>query len=191
MNYVSQGSGDHAVVFVHGFLDAASVWDDIVARLSGIECVQLNLAGMGERKNTNGPFSLDRFAADVGAVVDAIGKPFLIVGHSLGAQVAELVAAQRPDRAAGLVLLTPVPLGGAGLSTADLGPFRALGGDHDAQIVVRRQLTVELTADKLQRLAEPGFEVRPDVVTALVDAWNAGHPDGVQPGRYRGSVRLF
>ncbi len=188
LKYVSKGSGAYAVVFVHGFLDAAPVWDDVVARLSGIECVQLDLAGMGERKNEGGPFSLDRFATDVGAVVDAIGKPFVIVGQSMGAQVAELVAAQRPDRAAGLVLQTPVPLRGVGLSTDGLAPFHALGGNREAQIAVRRQLTVGQAADKLQRLAEQGFEVRSDVVTTLVDTWNAGHPDGADPSRYQGAV---
>jgi esterase len=39
-------------------------------------------------------------------VVDRLGKPFVIVGQSMGAAIAELVAADRPETARGLVLLT-------------------------------------------------------------------------------------
>ena len=47
----------------------------------------------------------------------AVGKPFVIVGQSMGAPIAELVATARSERALGLVLLTPVPLAGTGCRT--------------------------------------------------------------------------
>ena len=76
--------------------------------------------GSGARGDAEGPFDYDRFATDVGAVVDHIGKPFVIVGHSMGSAIAELVAAARPDRAMGLVLLAPVPVAGRDVPTAGL-----------------------------------------------------------------------
>lgn len=93
-----QGEGDFAVVFVHGFLDDQYVWDGLIGELAtpGIECVTLDLAGSGDRTQASGPFTYDRFADEVGTVADALGKPFVIVGQSLGSAVAELVAAQRP-----------------------------------------------------------------------------------------------
>lgn len=39
-------------------------------------------------------------------------SPVVVVGQSMGAQVAELVAAARPNIAVGLALITPVPLAG-------------------------------------------------------------------------------
>ena len=61
----------------------------------------------------------------------------IVVGQSLGTQVAELVAADHADQVDGLVLLTPVPLGGTHLPDEAVAPFRALGGDLQAQRVAR------------------------------------------------------
>lgn len=73
----------------------------------------IDLPGMGKAADDPGPFSLDRLAEAVASVVDAVGRSTVLVGHSMGgAQVAELVARIRPRQIAGLVLLTPVPLGG-------------------------------------------------------------------------------
>jgi pimeloyl-ACP methyl ester carboxylesterase len=73
----------------------------------GIETVQLDLFGSGARVDVSGPFTHARFAADVGAVVDRLARPFVIVGQSIGAPAGELVAAARPDGSPGLALLTP------------------------------------------------------------------------------------
>ncbi|MET9386281.1 alpha/beta fold hydrolase [Streptomyces sp. NPDC002928] len=53
-----------------------------------MEWATLDLAGSGDRTAASGPFDYDRFAAEVGTVVDALGKPFVIVGQSMGAVVA-------------------------------------------------------------------------------------------------------
>ncbi|HYZ54997.1 MAG TPA: alpha/beta fold hydrolase [Streptosporangiaceae bacterium] len=109
------GTGDAALVFVPGFLDDQHVWDGVIAELSGedAETVQLDLAGLGERTDAHGPFTFDRFASEVGAVVDALDKPVVLVGQSMAAPIVELVGAARPERTLGLVLVTPVPLAGA------------------------------------------------------------------------------
>jgi len=82
--------GRRALVFVHGFLDDQHVWAPVLAGLSapGFETVQFDQAGFGDRTGATGAVTLDRFAADLSAVVDAIGKPFVLVGHSLGGHVA-------------------------------------------------------------------------------------------------------
>jgi pimeloyl-ACP methyl ester carboxylesterase len=102
------GNDDLAIVFVHGFLDDRHTWDGVVNRLvTGVETIRVDLYGCGEQADASGPFSYDRLAAEAGAVVDRLGKPFVIVGQKMGAAIAELVAADRPETARGLVLLTP------------------------------------------------------------------------------------
>jgi len=186
------GEGDRAVVFVHGFLDDQYVWDRLIAELAtpGIECITVDLAGGGDRTAAGGPFAYDRFAAEVGDVVDAVDKPFVIVGQSMGAAVGELVAARRPDRALGLVLLTPVPLAGTHLPDEAIAPFRALGGDGAGQRAVRNQLAVALPEAEHDRLVAVGERVRPEVVRDFADCWNEGHPAGEQPSRYAGPVLI-
>jgi pimeloyl-ACP methyl ester carboxylesterase len=76
-----------AVVLVHGFLDDKRVWDTVIPELRtpGVEAVELDLAGMGDRVDAGGPFTYKRSAADVGALVDGLGKTFVIVGQRAGA----------------------------------------------------------------------------------------------------------
>jgi pimeloyl-ACP methyl ester carboxylesterase len=186
------GHGDRAVIFVHGFLDDQFVWDKVIAELEapGFQSVQLDLAGMGDRAGATGPFTYERFAADVGFVVDTIGKPFVIVGQSMGAPVAELVAADRPGMALGLVLLAPVPLAGTRLPDEAVAPFRTLGRDLMRQRALRRQLSVGLPDTDLERLVRVSATVRPQVVRALVDSWNAGLPGGGARSGYRGPALI-
>lgn len=181
-----------AILFIHGFLDGAAVWDDVVAALGdrAAGSVRVDLAGMGARAGEAGPFTLDRFAADVGREVEALGKPVVLVGQSMGAQVAELVAAKFPAQVAALVLVTPVPLAGTALPDDAMAPFRSLGGQPAAQRALRRQLTVSLDAAQLERLGSIGDRPAPAAVSAFAEAWNRGHPDGSQPSRYRGPVLI-
>jgi pimeloyl-ACP methyl ester carboxylesterase len=186
------GEGDRAIVFLHGFLDDQHVWDEVIAGLEspGVERVQLDLAGCGERASASGPFTYERYAADVGAVVDALDKPFVIVGQSMGAAIAELVAAARPERALGLVLLSPVPLAGTRLPDEAIEPLRSLGGDRQAQRAARERLTVGLSEAGLERLVEAGLPMRTEVVRAMADCWNSGLADAPERSAYAGPVLI-
>ena len=185
-------TAEPAVLFIHGFLDSAAVWNDVVAALRGrdAEFIRVDLAGMGDRADEKGPYSLDRFVADVTVVVAASAKPVVLVGQNMGAQVAELVAAGSPGQVAGLVLLTPVPLAGAGLPDEAIAPFRSLGAQPEAQRALRQQLSANLAGPPLERLGSIGDRVQPAVVAASADAWNRGHPDGSLPSKYSGPVLI-
>ena len=51
--------------------------------------------------------TLESLAAEAGDILEGIDGPVIVVGQSLGTQVAELVAAQHPDHVRGLVLAHP------------------------------------------------------------------------------------
>jgi hypothetical protein len=126
----------------------------------------------------------------VGAVIDSLGKPFVIVGQSMGAAIAELVAAARPV-AAGLVLVAPVPLAGTRLRDEAIEPFRSLGGDQEAQRAVREQLSVGLSEAALQRLVATGLPMRSEVVRAMADCWNSGLASAPRRSEYPGPVLIL
>jgi pimeloyl-ACP methyl ester carboxylesterase len=186
-------AGRRAVVFVHGFLDDQFVWRKVIAdlRTPGFETVSLDLAGMGDRAGASAPFTYERFAADVGLIVDTVDKPFVIVGHSMGAPIAELVATARPGRALGLVLLAPAPLAGMRLPDEAIVSFRSLGGDLEGQRAVRRRLAVSLSDADLDRLVAGGAHIRPGAVCALADCWNEGLPDRNGHSAYTGPVLIL
>lgn len=193
LRFRRNGAGDAALVFVHGFLDDQHVWDGVIAELGrqDVETVQLDLAGMGERTDARGPFTYDRFASEAGAVADALDKPVVFVAQSMAGPVVELAAAARPERTLGLVLVNPVPLGGTHLPEEVIESFRSLGGDLPAQRSLRERLGPGLGRADLDRLVVIGGRIRPDVVRALADCWNNGHPDGEKPSRYPGPALVI
>jgi pimeloyl-ACP methyl ester carboxylesterase len=179
------------VMFIHGFLDGAAAWNDVVDVLRpDVDARAVDLAGMGTRAGETGPFSLERFALDVGLALDSIGQPVVLVGHSMGAQVAEIVAARHPSLVRGLVLLTPVALAGTPLPEEAQASFRALGGQPAAQRELRQRLSVSLSANGLERLGALGDRPSPAAASAFFDAWSHGHPDGAHPTRYPGPVLI-
>jgi pimeloyl-ACP methyl ester carboxylesterase len=81
---IDTGSGDPAIVFIHGLACDATAWAPQVADLSrDHRCLSLNLRGRGATPATP-PFDVERQAADVAAILDASGvSGAIIVGHSL------------------------------------------------------------------------------------------------------------
>jgi predicted alpha/beta-hydrolase family hydrolase len=145
---------------------------------------------MGARADEDGPYSLDRFAEDVAVQVKALARPVVLVGQSMGAQVAELVAVQLEDQARGLVLLTPMPLQGMGLPPEVMKTFGALGGNASAQREARRNLSVHLDGARLEKLGRLGDRVRPPSAGLFADIWNRGHALGAQRTLYSGPVLI-
>jgi pimeloyl-ACP methyl ester carboxylesterase len=188
-------NGSPTVLLIHGFLDDASVWDGLVERLGGeVGAVRYDLPGFGTRTGSvfeASGVTLESLAAEASDVVRRIDGPVIVVGQSLGTQVAELVAAQHPDRVHGLVLLTPVPLDGTRLPDEAVAPFRALGGDRDAQRVARAGLSPNLGGEQLDRLTDIGAPVAADVVSHYVDVWNDGVSNAAAKSAFGGPVLII
>ena len=87
----------------------------------------------------------------------------------------------RSRQIAGVVLLTPVPLGGMALPDASATALRGLGGNHKDQRQLRIQSSSHLTAADLDHAGEVGARVPPATVAALFDAWSTGHDAGRVP----------
>src|SRR5262249_25205307 len=180
------------VLLIHGFLDDATVWDGLVDFLGGeVAAVRYDLPGFGARSGSAAEArltTLESLAAEAGDIVNGIDGPVIVVGQSLGTQVAELVAAQHPGRVLGLVLLTPVPLGGTRLPDEVVAPFRALGGDRAAQHRVRAELSPNLSEEQLDRLVDIGAPVAADVTAHYVGVWNSGASNAPATSAFVGPV---
>jgi pimeloyl-ACP methyl ester carboxylesterase len=187
--------GAPTALLIHGFLDDASVWDDVVDSLAGeIGAVRYDLPGFGMRSGSVAEAcsaTLQSLAAEAGDILSGIDGPVIVVGQSLGTQVAELVAAQHSDQVRGLVLITPVPLGGTQLPDEVVAPFGALGGDPIAQRRLRVELSPHLSEEQLDRLANVGAPVAADVTAHYVDVWNNGVRNAPTTSAYQGPVLII
>jgi len=100
--------GAPRVLALHGWLDNAASFVPLSAHLQGIELVAPDLPGHGRSAHL-APGADYSFAAAVHAVLDiadALGwDTFSLLGHSMGAGIASLVAAGAPERVRRLVAI--------------------------------------------------------------------------------------
>ena len=101
------GSGP-ALVLVHGaFSDHVTNWEFVKPFLERQFTVHaIARRGRGETDAT-AEHGLEDEADDVAAVIDSIGEPVFLLGHSYGAHTALAAAAKIPDRVSKLVLYEP------------------------------------------------------------------------------------
>lgn len=104
-------SRDPALVLLHGLASNLSRWTEFVehSALRGQRTlIRLDLRGHGA-STCGGAVGLPVWVEDLLAVLELEGhRRAILIGHSLGAQVALHFARQHPDRTAGLVLIDPV-----------------------------------------------------------------------------------
>lgn len=104
-----RGSGEPTYVLIHGIGMGRSVFADLVAHLHGSgEVVSVDLPGYGEAPEPERVLTMERTADLVAAYLrSAVREPAVLVGHSMGAQVALEVAVRHPESVAKLVLVGP------------------------------------------------------------------------------------
>jgi pimeloyl-ACP methyl ester carboxylesterase len=108
VRWVEAGAGRPVVVFdaalgESGALAAVGILPRVALRT---RVVAYDRAGIGASDPVS-PLTLDGQIDDLAAVIEAAGAPCVVVGHSWGGMLAELVALSRPELVAGLVLLDP------------------------------------------------------------------------------------
>ena len=103
--YERQGVG-FPVLFVTGLSGFASFWHEQVAAFSRkFDVITHDHRGIGQSDPTLSGFTVDRMAADVIGLMDALEiERAHIVGHSTGGAIAQILAIEHPKRLASVVL---------------------------------------------------------------------------------------
>ena len=98
--------GATTVVAIHGITANAWSWDPIAHQLAGgLNVVAVDLRGRGRSWTQPGPVGLRQHADDVAAVIEQIGGPVVVAGHSMGTYVSLLLAERHPALVRSLVLV--------------------------------------------------------------------------------------
>ena len=90
IEYNLYGTGEPAVLLVHGWAENANYWRSQIEPLQDAHysVVTLNLAGHGASGNNRSDWSIANYAQDVAAVARQLPPgPLVLVGHSMGAAV--------------------------------------------------------------------------------------------------------
>lgn len=176
------GSGARDVVFVHGWMTTGAVFDKLVYLLDDdtIRAWIMDLRGGGASTRDAGDYTLDQFAADVCQLIERnqLNRPVL-VGHSMGGQIAQLAAARLGDKISGMVLLNPVPVAGLELPSNFRPLFESAAQDASARATILEHSTLKLDDGDHQRLVELSSEVAPRCIADALDAWTGGEDPAV------------
>lgn len=108
----ADGPARGLVVLLHGMASNRTRWSEFIENTilkQSWDILCPDLRGHGT-SFTRGRLDMDTWCQDLSAVLEAEGyDQALIVGHSLGAQVAVHFAARHPANVSGLVLIDPLP----------------------------------------------------------------------------------
>lgn len=104
------GVDGRGLLLVHGFTGGRIDFADHMEALAdaGWWVVAPDLRGHGDswHPEDESEYSFDHFAGDMLSLVDALGwKRFVLLGHSMGGMIAQVLAAKRPGALDGLVLM--------------------------------------------------------------------------------------
>lgn len=98
------------LVFLHYWGGSARTWAGVVAGLGGRDILTIDFRGWSRSGSLPGPYTLQQFATDtLDVIADAEVADYVLVGHSMGGKVAQLVAATRPHGLRGMVLVGSGP----------------------------------------------------------------------------------
>ncbi|MFB7892716.1 alpha/beta fold hydrolase [Microbacterium sp. NPDC056044] len=103
-----RGHGDRVYVLIHGIGMGRSVFADLERHLGDGEVVAFDLPGYGEAPEPRRVLTIERTADLVAAYLRArVRTPGVVIGHSMGAQVALEVAVRHPAVVDRIVLIGP------------------------------------------------------------------------------------
>jgi pimeloyl-ACP methyl ester carboxylesterase len=154
--YLSDGTGDAAVIFVHGMCQASIFWEPTLRELPpGFRGYAVDLPGFGDSHDVPGPYSIASHAEAVQTFLVAHDlHDVILVGNSMGGVVCQTVAVRHPERLAKLVLVSTGPCTAdpaAALAAADReeqGTWdRAAAADYVEHFFVRPPADLEPYVD--------------------------------------------
>ncbi len=110
--YTDEGKSNETIIFIHGLGSYLSAWDKNIPELSTkYRTVALDLPGYGKSSKVNAKVSMAYYAKVVLELMDKLNlKKAILMGHSMGGQVAITTALLAPKRVSKLILAAPAGL---------------------------------------------------------------------------------
>ena len=172
--YRTYGAGARTLVLIHGWSCDRSYWAAQVECLSrDFAITTLDLGGHGESGTGRRSWTIELFGQDVAAVVEAadLGE-VVLVGHSMGGNVAVAAAQQMGDRVKGVVLVDTYRKLGAPRSVEEIqtvmAPFRA-NFKGTTGSYVRGMFAADADRGLVQYVAEDMTAAPPDVALSALE----------------------
>lgn len=105
ISYTVSGQGDVTLLFVHGWSCDGGYWREQTPVFEKqYQVITMDLAGHGNSGRNRKVYSIDSFAKDVRAVIEASkSQRVIVIGHSFGGEIAATAASMTPDKVIGVI----------------------------------------------------------------------------------------
>lgn len=105
------GAGTPAIVLLHYWGGSSRTWRHVIEALApGFRTVAIDHRGWGRSDAPEHGYALADMADDAQAVIDQLDlESYILVGHSMGGKVTQLLASRRPRGLIGVALIAPAP----------------------------------------------------------------------------------
>ncbi len=170
------GDGAHKVFAVHGWFADRSAYAAVVPDLdrTSFSYALVDLRGYGEARDATGSYTTAEAAVDLVELADRLGwERFSVIGHSMGAAVAQRLLAVAPHRLRRIAGVSPVPASGMPLA----GEEAALFADAAHRAGNRRTIIDVTTGGRrpaawLDRMVDRSLErIDAKALRAWLDSW--------------------
>ncbi len=107
--YVDEGQGGKTLLFIHGLGSNLKAWHKNIEVLKKhYRCIALDLPGYGKSAKEDFSFSMSFFAESIRTFIDSLKlQNVVLIGHSMGGQIALHTLLQKRDNIEKLVLIAP------------------------------------------------------------------------------------
>jgi pimeloyl-ACP methyl ester carboxylesterase len=179
LNYVEQGTGDEVILFVHGWLSSARIWQDCLGLLpEKYHAFALDLRGFGKSERVQVSINLPQFAQDIREFARQLGlAKFTYVGHSMGGATGLQFALDQPEMLKALVLVSTVPSHGAAmppemLAVTDI-PLSKRDREEARGLVSLYFLARPPSPERVDEMVEDALSIDDEVYFASRDAFRS------------------
>jgi pimeloyl-ACP methyl ester carboxylesterase len=187
LNLRETGSGEPTFLLIHGFGEGGFVWDAFLPQLASLgRTFTIDLRGHGDSDwDADSRYSSAAHLDDVNFVIDALDlKKVILIGHSLGGEIAIRFSARRPERVAGLIVVDFGPELDRAASAHIRKEFVAesrVYADHDEyavhleakQPLISPELRGTVAKRALRPAAQGGFQLKRDPAMGAAGLLNA------------------
>lgn len=177
LHYRIIGNGSQTAVLVHGWMTSGAVFDGLIELLAGddVRLIVPDLRGSGDSAPSKSGYGTERHARDILAIADHAGaQRFALVGHSMGGQIAQWIAAAAPERLTGLALVCAVPASGVPLPDDAQALFRTSGQDEGKQGTILDLACKQLAPEDRARLLKDAARISSECIQESFEVWRQG-----------------
>jgi pimeloyl-ACP methyl ester carboxylesterase len=186
-----------AVVFLHGVSGSVETYGFLPPEIvDGRRIIRIDLRGHGRSEQANGTYTLQHYGEDVADVLERVGRPSVLVGHSLGGVVAWWLAQNRPDLVVAAFLEDPplymgemseherngaIPIFGALVARADRWHADGVAAQEAAAELAADPMGQDMCDDAYATRARAQLAMDPGVLEQAIDRSTLAGTDTLSP----------